>query len=874
MADKNITVSDPETNQRETIVWKGSKYPTDEQIAEILRQRRTAAKQQKTAAQEPSLGEKFATSPIGRGLSAIGTPVSDLAQGLFHGLGLPEDPTKWLGEPTKGLSDPATYQKQAGALTGAFQHPVETGVSMLPGVGEVYGTGKGLVTAGQDIAGGRPAYGTGEAIGTAAPWLGMAYGLRGEPTPEPSPLGIAGEVPREPLQLPVSAPIEMERFAPETPSEIPHYRPIGPVRPPGMTAEGMEVRPPEETAHLTPSVSELAPEPTTLSVRPPIEEPRTIEPAFTKTGKVKIGYGEELADILATSLYKGDTSKIIPKELLQNAFDAIRGVKGGEVHARAFKDYTEPQEQGKWGPTNPSYVEVRDNGIGMTHDELGTLFVNLGESGKRDIEGASGGFGLAKAAPLLGGRHVKIVSTSGKTGELLTSTMEGTPDDFRQGNVDIITKPAEKGATQGTIVTVKLPQKGSAWDAEDVIKNYGRSVRLPGKFFKASDYAGIPAADLAEPPPQNVISRSEIPGVAKVVMYKTPETTSLLGASNTIQAEINNNGLYQFSIPIGVERAEGVPKRIAVDIQSLVPEKDANYPFTSNREELRDVIKKHVVDTIKKEIVEPAQMRGTNIVQAKYDQLPQFPSGARFYDVGARMTPDEMQEIMEHPDVQAIAASVQDAITQAVDKLMSSLTYHEFKSEPFGTSTNRSGLIFSDQVHGLHIPEPGATVRQGGKATTLINPFSFEPGTEPANIASGIWNTIKHELVHDIVSGHYDRFALGEYELARALGALEEIKWLTKFKELYEGDRPGQLKDSLQRAIQIYTESIGRPANEADPFGGTPLSRQTPELPGGREEGSPGNIRRDRPGAVRRPGVKSRPPDEPRYELRVNPPER
>jgi HSP90 family molecular chaperone len=80
-------------------------------------------------------------------------------------------------------------------------------------------------------------------------------------------------------------------------------------------------------------------------------------------------------------------------------------------------------------------IQVSDNGKGLTRTEVETVFSDLARSGKRDIESAIGGFGLAKAAPLLGGDYVEVITTArnNRTGQLHEIRFGGNPDELLKG---------------------------------------------------------------------------------------------------------------------------------------------------------------------------------------------------------------------------------------------------------------------------------------------------------------------------------------------------------------------------------------------------------------------------------------------------------
>jgi hypothetical protein len=112
--------------------------------------------------------------------------------------------------------------------------------------------------------------------------------------------------------------------------------------------------------------------------------------ARSKGGRIKLGVDVfQAGKEMATNLYSKSADVVVPKELLQNASDAVKGNPEGKVIA-----HVKDAEDGR-------FFEIEDNGPGMTQGELETVFSNLHSSGKRMDEKASGGKGVAKASFLL-----------------------------------------------------------------------------------------------------------------------------------------------------------------------------------------------------------------------------------------------------------------------------------------------------------------------------------------------------------------------------------------------------------------------------------------------------------------------------------------
>ena len=292
-----------------------------------------------------------------------------------------------------------------------------------------------------------------------------------------------------------------------------------------------------------------------------------IEMARTAEGKVKLGAdAAALGKSLGSSLYQGNASQVITKELLQNAMDAVREVSGDKnVTVELFSGTYPPKPRGEVVQATPgneksgyflknpdgSYfidpnsppdkpwpkqwmyhwdaeqkkrelfpevdegdrvIKITDSGKGMTKEELETVFTDLGASGKRDLEDASGGFGLAKAAPMMMSQRLDVSTVTNENGKLMRHSFSATPADLLGEGVDIKSEELAPGSAQtGTTITSILPQKTELYGAQSFINQAKLSLRPPGQlraFHNGKDILG----EGAKPIQSNPIATVEVPG--------------------------------------------------------------------------------------------------------------------------------------------------------------------------------------------------------------------------------------------------------------------------------------------------------------------------------------------------------------------------
>ena len=544
--------------------------------------------------------------------------------------------------------------------------------------------------------------------------------------------------------------------------------------------------------------------------------------ARTEGGKVKLGADvTSLGNILGSSLYSRGATGVITKELMQNSYDAIRGVEGGKVSVRT-------SDGGKW-------VEVTDNGKGMTADDLATVFTDLGASGKRDQATASGGFGLAKAAPLMMSDklELKTVSIDPKTGQKMQHIFNTSKADLLGEGSDVQSSVVPKDTPTGTTIRAYLGDNYQGYQARQFINNANRSVNAPGEVIAQDESSYSPgkfydnttkASDLVK---AKHLMNTEIPGIAKVDIYASPPKKfghgEIPSPQGSTDIEVNNHGIFQFDYPIyfgGDTKVAGLPQRIAIDVKSLVPEGHKDYPFSANRESLRDDIKKHVQTIIEDKFIKPAKEQYIKFLGEKYNSLPKMAGDIPLYDSGNRLTVKEKFDLMQNPDFLNVAKTIHKVSTNAIKTAQESGYMGEI-----GKSIENVGIVFAPEIHGVYVPKPGAPVKT---ATIFINPLTFEKASTPYQKASLVWHTIKHEILHDQVSGHYEEFTSGEAKLSHAIGEYE-LEAIQELKNAYHEPNSNTLRPGINKALQLYEESRSREALERDIFGGENLSHGGPQ---------------------------------------------
>jgi hypothetical protein len=598
------------------------------------------------------------------------------------------------------------------------------------------------------------------------------------------------------------------------------------------------------------------------------EEPQS---AQSDSGKgVKIGADvRSLGKVLGSSLYAGDIAKIATKELTQNSMDAVRHL--GE-HGNV--DITLNQKD--------NYVQVKDNGRGLTKNELETVFTDLGSSGKRDDESAIGGFGLAKAAPLLGGEKVEVTTVAREAdGNLYEHRFMGTPDQLLDG-VNITTRRLPNDTTTGTTVRTYVPSGSSFYDARDFVDKLSEnSFGSQGKITVHNQREWEDKPTPTQYLPNKLAAGADVTtlsGPSADVEIMIPKGTKY-GPASGVTYHLLNNGMWQGQGRYGYQEVPGVPEKVLVNVKSKVPEGHADYPFTANRESLRgtaqDMVGKYIEDTI----VKPARGKRVDELNRIYSGLPEMETGHTAYEGGRAGFPfDDASFSAENPDnsdndlredadfgnqdvTEKEAPEIPEAEinsgrtrkklkfhvydvgnkftpselkevieTPEVRNLaadISGVLHHAMEvlgKTDWSTKLDKIGFIFDEKVKGIHIPAPGK-----GHSAILINPFSIMQAYSPDKASSSLLHVILHEIAHIPGGGHDEHFTIRLSEIYENFGAENAFKAQQQFLKTLTNKRDStEYPEPLQEVLHRYEDARGRETTEDDPLRGTGISSKAP----------------------------------------------
>jgi len=577
-------------------------------------------------------------------------------------------------------------------------------------------------------------------------------------------------------------------------------------------------------------------------------------PSRTSTGKLQMSADiRGIAGGMASSLYEGDGPQIVLRELIQNAADAIRpsnsdnrALPGGQGIVKVVFN------------RGDNTITVNDNGRGLTRDEIFSVFSDLGSSGKRANTEASGGFGIGQAAPFLRAANMHVDTTArADDGKYYRSTFDSTPDAILDGKVDVKTVPISGTGTlglgdpkTGTIITVGFDKNDRLYPARGFADRLADSAKFPGRLI-VDDGDGKPKEVEVDKPAKYENLGSEKVGGSIIDILASTKKTVLGKILDFVEVKISNNGVYQFStfvhVPESGKIAE-VPESVIVDIKPQVSEGSPKYPFTLNRERLRDdgEVKAFIDKAIYEKIIAPKLKSTTTLLAERYKQIGKLSNGVAFYDEGRRLDPDERKSLEQNTGFLALTG----AITKHAEIMRAGL--EELKPEELGLSPwfkpvgeqkkiERIGIVFGN-VHGMWVPNP----EKKGNGSLFLNPFSGfkikgktaeEKYQGPLNHASRLDHTILHELFHTGGLDHGEAMEIGMTNAIQYLAAEIRAGIADLEGALSDPGNPRAINPEVKEALRIYQEAAGRESRVPDILGRK--EQRIGQQPASRSEVSP-----------------------------------
>jgi hypothetical protein len=303
--------------------------------------------------------------------------------------------------------------------------------------------------------------------------------------------------------------------------------------------------------------------------------------ATFEPGKVGAKMDPSLLRKLGANMYKGDPSKVIVKEALQNAIDAVRNTPDGRIIV-------------KINSADRSFKFI-DNGSGMSPKVMADEFMDPGGSFKE--EGASGGYGLAKVGLFGNAEKIVAISIHGPPGNRTETTVSGSGEDWMTGNMNYETRKAMPDEGTGTSLYLKIHDDldmdiHQATSFLDKFRTYNRTnstvdITVDGQPLEPDSWA--PKYTFPDQP-------TTVFKVKGADIEITNSAESRVGTATSMS--VLNNGLYQFDDHHYFGVRTDYPQRLIINIKPTVDTEHNDYPFTTSREEFKsaanEAIKKYL----------------------------------------------------------------------------------------------------------------------------------------------------------------------------------------------------------------------------------------------------------------------------------------
>jgi molecular chaperone HtpG len=189
-----------------------------------------------------------------------------------------------------------------------------------------------------------------------------------------------------------------------------------------------------------------------------------------------------------------ETPMAFIRENAQNAVDAIRIQAGRDTKPLNDPDYRVDIK------VDETTIAIRDNGNGMTREDLRDFFWTIGASGKQTDEAKSAGcvgmFGIGGFANFGVCTDLEVISQA-QTDALGTYTALSSNDIEKAGATipDVTVKPCSEAAPRGTIVIGRLQKPPNIEELKRYLVDFVRHVPVP-VFFNGELLSQKPFLDL------------------------------------------------------------------------------------------------------------------------------------------------------------------------------------------------------------------------------------------------------------------------------------------------------------------------------------------------------------------------------------------
>lgn len=515
---------------------------------------------------------------------------------------------------------------------------------------------------------------------------------------------------------------------------------------------------------------------------------------------------KQLLRLLGPAMYKGDTTSVAVKELLQNSFDACKKFDDAKIQIICNRD------------TNS--ITVIDNGIGMSSDTVKNVYLTIGGTDKSnlDVTERSGGLGLAKVQFFASAQ--RLVVRTVKDGFL--TVLDCLQEELFEGNASLEVSLTDE--PNGTSVSLYYPERVEALDGSisyvGVPYHTGMLpaiCRLPLLGYENVQVtAQFPsrynseAESICVMPKRFNTMRSDIEFEwGTVQMYMDPESYD--PSAHAKKAKVFSAGLFQFEQNFRRDY-EDLQFDVYMDVRPKVAAGCAGYPINNTREGFNVSVAEDI-KTISKYLFDIQSVLRSEQIKRSFENLGSLSyvgiDGTSYEKAvleGARkdqgLSPEILMALMEafskldrEYEEKQIVKDSQISISKSTEETQAE------KSEVLKYKNSTTGLyvegheLFSriasamldaidmypnelkgnkrcPTVVGIHIDHNiHGELLTGSMNAMFINPLGCSnPGHSEAWV-QGMLHTFIHESAHIRQDYHYESFCTEMYKLTETFAA-------------------------------------------------------------------------------------------------------
>jgi hypothetical protein len=318
-----------------------------------------------------------------------------------------------------------------------------------------------------------------------------------------------------------------------------------------------------------------------------------------EAGQLNANMGN-LIQLLGANMYSSSLAEVTVKELLQNAFDAVKGaVADTNSKGESIKPLYKTGKIQIAINSNDRTISITDNARGMTPQIVRDAFFTVAGSDKSDLPPGqrSGGLGLAKMGFMLGAENLKLDTVR----DGVRVTVDTSSTDIANNNFKIQKSPAPKGE-HGTTVTVKIPQyyiDPKNGDEKPIYFPYSlRSIGALNKpligpvevsFKRDTDESAILPIGVNFEKKNYTQFKANFDWGSADIFFGIERKQD----QYSINHQVLSAGVYQFSPNFKLDN-ELIPYDIIINIAPNVDARHPDYPFVNSRENFKDRIKQDV----------------------------------------------------------------------------------------------------------------------------------------------------------------------------------------------------------------------------------------------------------------------------------------